>query len=67
MEWGRVIVCGLTGCLLAWYGRQYHTIKPYYITNTFPAMFFYGMGYYMKEKQFHHNKKYENFHKYDNP
>lgn len=30
---------GLIGLMLEWYGEHYHTIKPYYMTTIFPAMF----------------------------
>lgn len=42
------ILCGVIGFLLCSYGK----IHPYYITNFFPAMFFYGLGNFMKEIQF---------------
>lgn len=50
---GGVIACGLIGFLLALYSEHYHIIRPFYVVNFFPAMFFYGMGFYMKEKQYH--------------
>ena len=48
------VICGIIGTVLCFingrYGRGF--IHPYYISNFFPAMFFYGLGFYMKERQF---------------
>lgn len=47
------IYCGLIGWLAAWISMNYFTLQPFYIVNFFPAMFFYGLGYTMRTKQFH--------------
>lgn len=47
------IYCALIGCLTAWISMNCFTLQPYYIINFFPAMFFYGLGYTMRTKQFH--------------
>ena len=47
-------VCGVVGAILCYINGMYGWgfIHPYYISNFFPAMFFYGLGFLMKEKQF---------------
>lgn len=47
-------VCGVVGAILCHINGIYGWgfIHPYYISNFFPAMFFYGMGFLMKDKQF---------------
>lgn len=48
------IFCGIIGVLLCLVHSQYEYgfLHPYYVMNFFPATFFYGLGYYMKNKQF---------------
>ena len=48
------IVCGIIGVLLCLVNSRYGYgfLHPYYVVNFFPATFFYGLGYYMKNKQF---------------
>lgn len=48
---GGWIACGVIGFVLCMFNKN-GIIHPYYVANFFPAMFFYGMGYYMKERQF---------------
>lgn len=48
------IICGIVGVILCFINSTHrmNLIKPYYFANFFPAMFFYGLGFYMKDKQF---------------
>lgn len=46
------IIFALLGCITAWISNHYITIRPFYIVNIFPALFFYFLGYKMREKQF---------------
>lgn len=46
------IICGFIGWFLYRINENYLTIYPIYIMNFFPAMFFYGFGYFLKERQF---------------
>ncbi len=49
---GGGIACGVIGLILALLSRHFTTLRPYYLTNFFPAMFFYVLGHRMKEKQY---------------
>lgn len=51
-KWGGVLICGLIGWILAIVGSHYKELRPYYMVNLFPALFFYGLGAKMKEMQF---------------
>lgn len=48
------VVCGVVGVILCHINGIYGWgfIHPYYISNFFPAMFFYGLGFLIKDKQF---------------
>ena len=48
------IVCGAIGCTVSVINGQvgYGFLHPHYIFNFFPAMFFYGLGACMRERQF---------------
>ena len=46
------MICALLGGATAWISQHYITIHPFYIANIFPALFFYDLGYKMREKQF---------------
>ncbi|OUP37346.1 acyltransferase family protein [Bacteroides sp. An19] len=48
------IVCGAIGCVVSVVNGQlgYGFLHPYYLFNFFPAMFFYGLGVCMRERQF---------------
>ena len=48
---GGWIACGIIGFALCAFNEG-GSIRPFYVVNFFPAMFFYGMGSYMKERQF---------------
>lgn len=42
------------GCAILGYIISYSSIQvPLYVSNFFPAMFFYGLGFFMRERQYH--------------
>ena len=47
-----VIACGLIGCACAYVGAGQLKLQPYYAFSFFPAMFFYGLGHTLKERQY---------------
>lgn len=49
---GGVIACGLIGCACAYVESVLLKLQPYYFFSFFPAMFFYGLGYFLKGKQY---------------
>lgn len=50
------VVCGLAGCFFARVNViMGFTLHPYYVFNIFPGMFFYGLGYVMKDRQYDRN------------
>ena len=49
---GGVMACGLIGCACAYVESEHLKLQPYYVFNFFPAMFFYGLGYILKGKQY---------------
>ncbi len=49
--WG-VILIGLLGLALSYISLNIVELRPYWGINIFPAMFFYGVGYYLKQIQF---------------
>ncbi len=46
------ILCGIIGSFLSWIVKHEYILVPYYISNFFPGMFFYGLGYHMKLYQY---------------
>lgn len=46
------VVCGIIGFILCWFRNNNNPIHPFFITNFFPAMFFYGLGTSLKDIQF---------------
>ena len=49
---GGVIACGLIGWCCSYVESGQLKLQPYYVFNFFPAMFFYGLGYILKGKQY---------------
>lgn len=49
---GGVIACGLIGCCCSYVEIGQLKLQPYYFFSFFPAMFFYGLGHFLKVKQY---------------
>ena len=50
-RWGWIYA--VVGLIAAYVSAHFFELRPYYLVNIFPAMSFYGLGYVLKEKQFH--------------